>query len=117
DKFPTNRRSAEIDTSALDQWIIVLRLVEVADNVGQQAQHTTGTLEFRDRAPALIQHRDQLGMKRIRLYDVIPVRRLPAGRGHVLTQLAVHVPIRFSGGTMICLVAQLFKQPTTDDLV
>ena len=33
-----------------------LDLVQVTDNVGQQAQHTTGPLELGDRPPAFIEH-------------------------------------------------------------
>ena len=70
-----------------------------------------------DRAPAFVQHRDQFGVEGVRRQHVVPVGRLTAGGGHVLTELAVHGPIRLGGRTMVVLVAQVFKQPAADDLV
>src|SRR5262249_46774196 len=103
--LPPHGRRAEVDGTALDKRLVDFGLVLVADNIGEQPQYATSALEAGDRAPALVQHREQFGMERIRRNYVVPVSQLSARSGHVLAELTAHGPIGLGSGTVLLLVA------------
>src|SRR5208337_300001 len=124
DKFPTHARSPQVHAPALNERFVVLGLVEVANDIRQQPQNASCALELGDRAPALVEHGDQLRVEGIRLHDVITIAYLPTSRGHVLAQLLVHVPVGFRRRPSIgfdrlalLLTPGPVEEPSADNLV
>ena len=60
--------------------------IQVANHIGQESEHATGTLEFRDGAPTLIEDRDQFRVKWIGPQQVIAVGWFSARGRHILTK-------------------------------
>ena len=79
----------EVDVAGEDEVDVLLAVVQFLDHVRQEAQHPTGALERRERAPLLVEDVDDLRVEGVRHLHLAPVLPLAGLRRQLLLVLLV----------------------------